>query len=215
MTPAPIPILSPIPIQTAGRWPADIELWRVELSLDAESADVCRHLATGEIERMARYVQQADRVRFAAARSVLRGILGAYLGSDPAELQFEVGKYGRPSLVAHPGLSFNVSHSGECALVALSAARTIGVDIEAIDPALDWRALLDLVCAPEEARRIGTVREFYRCWTVKEALLKATGAGIGEALKSIDVANAQLPQGLRFTCLDELDGYSCALAFEL
>jgi 4'-phosphopantetheinyl transferase len=209
MTPA------PIPIPTAGRWPADVELWRVELSLDADTADACRCLAASEIERMARYAQHADRVRFAVARSVLRGILGAHLGRDPAQFQFEVGKYGRPSLVAHPGLSFNVSHSGERVLVALSAVRTVGVDIEAIDPALDWRPLLDLVCAPEEARRIGTVREFYRCWTAKEALLKATGVGIGEGLKSIDVTSAQVPSQLRFICLDELDGYSAAMAFGL
>jgi 4'-phosphopantetheinyl transferase len=209
MTPA------PIPIPAAGRWPADVELWRVELSLDADTASVCRYLASSEIERMARYAQHADRVRFAVARSVLRGILGAHLGCDPAQLQFEVGTYGRPSLVGHPGLSFNVSHSDERVLVAFSAARTVGVDIEAIDPALDWRALLDLVCAPAEAHQIGTVREFYRCWTAKEALLKATGAGIGEGLKSIDVINAQVPSKLRFIGFDELDGYSAALAFGL
>jgi 4'-phosphopantetheinyl transferase len=202
-----------IPIPAAGRWPADVELWRVELSLDTDTAAACRHLCASEIARMARYAQQADRVRFAVARSVLRGILGAHLGRDPAHLQFEVGKYGRPSLAKHPEWSFNVSHSGARVLVALSAVRAVGVDIEAIDSSLDWRALLDLVCAPGEARRIGTVRDFYRCWTAKEALLKATGAGIGEGLKSIDVTNSQVPPALRFASLDELDGYAGALAF--
>jgi|UPI0004CFEEF5 4'-phosphopantetheinyl transferase len=60
-----------------------------------------------------------------------------------------------------------------------------------------WRVLFDLVCAPEEARRIGTVREFYRCSTAKEALLKAAGAGIREGLKSFDgtKAKARAPPG--------------------
>lgn len=207
MSTAPIPI----PIPTAGRWPADVELWRVEL--DLESADVCRFLVADEIERMARYARHADRVRFAVARSVLREILGAYCGCDPLQLVFTVGAYGRPSLAAHPDVSFNVSHSGERVLIALSMVRTVGVDIEAIDPALDWRALLELVCAPEEAQKILTARDFYRCWTVKEALLKATGAGIGEGLKSIDVANAWFPSTLRYVCLGELNGYSGAVAF--
>src|SRR6266702_5374386 len=80
---------APIPIPTAGRWPADVELWRVEL--DLESADVCRFLAADEIERVARYVRHADRVRFAVARSVLREILGAYCGCDPLQLTFTAG----------------------------------------------------------------------------------------------------------------------------
>lgn len=209
------PTHAPIRIPTAGRWPADVELWRVELNLGIDTAGACRYLAASEVERMVRYVQHADRVRFAVARSILRGILGAHLGCDPEHLEFEVGAYGRPSLIVHPGLSFNVSHSGERVLVALSALRMVGVDIEAIDPALDWRALLDLVCVPEEARRIESVSDFYRCWTAKEALLKATGAGIGEGLKFIDVTNTRTPSQLRFICLDELDGYSSALAFGL
>jgi 4'-phosphopantetheinyl transferase len=203
----------PIPIPTAGRWPSDIELWRVELNLGMDTVNACRLLAADEIERMARYVRHADRVRFAVARSVLRGILGARCGCDPLQLTFTADAYGRPSLAAHPDVSFNVSHSGECVLVALSMERTVGVDIEAIDPALDWRALLGLVCGPEEARQILTARDFYRCWTTKEALLKATGAGIGEGLKSIDVANARFPSTLRYACLGELNGYSGAVAF--
>jgi 4'-phosphopantetheinyl transferase len=162
---------------------------------------------------MARYVRHADRVRFAVARSVLREILGERLACDPAQLGFATGAYGRPSLAAHPDVSFNVSHSGERVLIALSTVRTVGVDIELANPSVDWRPLIDLVCAPEEARHILGARDFYRCWTAKEALLKATGVGIGEGLKSIDLANARVPPTLGFTWLDELDGYAASVAF--
>jgi 4'-phosphopantetheinyl transferase len=198
---------------SAGRWPSDVELWRVELDMGIGMADAYRFLSAAEHERMARYVQYPDRVRFAAARSVLREILGERLACDPAQLEFAAGAYGRPSLAVHPDVSFNVSHSGERVLIALSMARTVGVDIEVANPSLDWRSLIDIVCAPEEAHHIFTVRDFYRCWTAKEALLKATGVGIGEGLKSIDLANARIPPTLGYTWLEELDGYAAAVAF--
>jgi 4'-phosphopantetheinyl transferase len=208
-------LIAPIQMLSVGRWPSDVEVSRVELDLrlDIGTGDACRFLSADEHERMARYVQHADRVRFAVARSVLREILGERLACDPAQLEFATGAYGRPSLAAHPDVSFNVSHSGERVLIALSMVRTVGADIEVANPSLDWRSLINLVCAPEEAHHVLTVRDFYRCWTAKEALLKATGVGIGEGLKSIDLANARVPPTLGFTWLDELDGYVAAVAF--
>jgi 4'-phosphopantetheinyl transferase len=206
-------LIAPIQMLSAGRWPSDVELWRVELDMDIDTAGACRFLSASELERMARYIQHADRVRFGLARSILRELLGERLACDPAQIEFAAGEYGRPALAAHPEMSFNVSHSGERLLIALSMARTVGVDIEVVNPLLDWRSLIDIVCAPEEAHHILTVRDFYRCWTAKEALLKATGVGIGEGLKSIDLANARVPPTLDFTWLEELDGYAAALAF--
>ncbi|MGI4861946.1 MAG: 4'-phosphopantetheinyl transferase family protein [Janthinobacterium lividum] len=203
----------PISLPAVNRWPADVEVWHVALDLDAESAAFCGFLAADEVARMTRYARPADRIRFATARALLRAMLGERLGCDPLQLAFTQGTYGRPSLAAHPGVSFNVSHSGARVLIALSMQRTVGVDIEVDDAMLDWRALLDLVCAPEEARTILCARAFYRCWTAKEALLKATGEGIGRGLKSIDLSSAWRPAALRVVHLDELAGYSGALAF--
>lgn len=198
-----------------GRWPSDIELWRVDVDLADGSACLNPVLSADERDRMARYKRLEDRVRFAVARSALRAILGERVERDPVQLEFEVSAFGRPSLAGFPGVSFNVSHSGERVLIAVSMLRAVGVDIEVANPALDWCALLDAVCAKDEASEITDVREFYRCWTAKEALLKATGAGIGagEGLKSIDLANGQIPSGFNFAWLDDFDVYAAALAF--
>ncbi|SAL33819.1 4'-phosphopantetheinyl transferase [Caballeronia sordidicola] len=210
-------LISPIPIANQGRWPSDVELWRLDVDLRQDTDAISRFLSPSERERMGRYKRIEDRLRFASARSGLREILGAHVRRDPAQLEFGAGAYGRPSLVAYPHVSFNVSHSGERVLIAVSMKRAVGVDIEEANQALDWRALLGIVCVKEEALKISNVRDFYQCWTAKEALLKATGAGIGsgDGLKSIDLANSRIPEGLGFAWLDDFDGYAAAIAFSV
>jgi len=192
-----------------------------------------------ELERAARYRRPADRVRFAATRSALRELLGDRLGVDPASLRLTTGRHGRPEL-AHPhgGLSFNVSHAGEHALIAISQKRRVGVDIERIDPGLDWRALVDLVCTADEQRRWITGpatplqrEQFFRCWTAKEALLKAVGLGIADGLRALVIDPAGddmqrpspgLPEDRRFAdaanflCrwLTDFAGYVGCVAFD-
>jgi 4'-phosphopantetheinyl transferase len=208
----PIP---PILITNQGRWPSDVELWLVNVDLRKSDAEIGGFLSEDEHKRMARFVRRDDRARFKFARSTLRNILGRRLACDPARLEFEVGAYGRPSLIGHPRVSFNVSHSGERILIGVSMHRTVGVDIEVENAALEWRTLLDSVCVPEEVPHILDAVDFYKCWTAKEALLKATGLGIGvdSGLKSIDLASGRMPAGLSFNWLNEIDGYAAAVAF--
>ncbi|KQR78773.1 hypothetical protein ASG35_10310 [Burkholderia sp. Leaf177] len=205
----------PVRLANLGRWPSDIELWRVDVDVHKQTRDFERFLSPDECDRMTRYKRTADQVRFAAARSSLREILGERVARDPAELEFKIGAHGRPWLAGYPHVSFNVSHSGERVLIAVSVLRTVGVDIEEINFALDWRALSDTVCVKDEASQMVSLHDFYRCWTAKEALLKATGAGIGvgDGLKSIDLANGRIPSGFDFVRLDDFDGYAAALAF--
>jgi 4'-phosphopantetheinyl transferase len=207
--------IPPILIRNQNRWPSDVELWLVNVDLSKSDVEIKGFLSEDERKRMARFVRRDDRVRFGFARSTLRKILGRQLACDPARLDFEAGAYGRPSLIGHPRVSFNVSHSGARILIGVSMLRTVGVDIEAENASLDWRTLLDSVCVPDEVPHIlGTV-DFYKCWTAKEALLKATGVGIGvdRGLKSIDLANRRMPAGFNFNWLNEIDGYAAAVAF--
>jgi len=217
-------------LEARGRWPADIDLWHLNLPAQAGVHDwSC--LSGDERERAARYRQPADRIRFALTRCRLRRLLAGYLGLAPEALRFGSDVWGRPEL-AGGGLSFNVSHGGKHALIAVSVSRRVGVDVEWIDPALDWRALTGLLCTSQERQAILTAvhearrQAFFRCWTAKEALFKADGRGIGAGLRSVNLAAAgkqfwtaaggTAAVGgcrLQYRWLDELNGYSACLAY--
>ena len=218
-----------------GRWPVDVDVWHVEIPAENQLLAPTRlYLDESERLRASRYRLSQDRMAFMLTRSALRELLGQRVGVGPESLRFSVSAYGRPALDGHTGLSFNVSHSGAHALIAISAARQVGIDIERIDPALDWRALIGLVCAGDEQRLLEMEpvwrqrQSFLRCWTAKEAILKALGLGITEGLRAISVnpciegvqsTNAKglsplvQTQALRFHWLIEIAGYVGCIAY--
>jgi 4'-phosphopantetheinyl transferase len=124
-------------------------------------------------------------------------ILAAYLSADPAELSFSYSKKEKPSLgAAHAGsgVTFNISHSGGIALLAFARRREIGVDVEQIRSDFDLEAIArrffsaherqELFALPPEER----ANAFFRCWTRKEAYIKATGDGLSLPLTQFDVS---------------------------
>lgn len=220
-----------------GRWPADIDVWHVPLELHRSPADV-PFLDDGERARAMRYRRRADQIRFAETRSVLRELLAGYMRSNPAELRFAVSALGKPELDAAEGagLSFNVSHAGSHALIVVSHRRSVGIDIEQVDDTIDWRELAMLACTDSERHILEEVPRgwqhglFFRCWTAKEALLKALGLGITEGLQALTVdvlagigttsprvaAEAHQFVGAgRLACcwLDDVPGYAGCLAY--
>jgi 4'-phosphopantetheinyl transferase len=151
-------------------------------------------LDAAERERAARFVFERDRVRYLAAHVGMRHILARYLGAAPAELAFSEGLHGRPQLAgAWAGdLEFNLSHSGELALVAVTLHGPLGVDVEALRPMPDWRELAERYFTPEECAALVAAGadpqvEFLRCWVRKEAALKSTGIGLSEEPRDVSV----------------------------
>lgn len=230
-----------------GRWPDDIEVWHLRFDFEGPRADAMPFLDAAERAKAARFMRLPDQVRFASTRSVLRELLGEALGMHPRDVPFVVSERGKPMLADSPGsplslspLYFNVSHSGDHALIALSRRRGVGVDIERINAAIDWRGLARLVCTTDERQAIEDVppafqpAQFFRCWTAKEALLKTLGLGITEGLLALQVdlrkqASAAFPappqvvkdahgcegaQALQYRWIEEVDGYFGCLAFE-
>ncbi|HSS43145.1 MAG TPA: 4'-phosphopantetheinyl transferase superfamily protein [Solirubrobacterales bacterium] len=119
---------------------------------------------------------------------VLRRVLASYLGEEPERIPLARGEHGKPRLTTEPGrLSFNLSHSGELTLVAVSCGREVGVDVERAKPARDLVALAARAFGPEEATAVRAAtgdertRLFYELWTRHEARLKCLGVGLAGA----------------------------------
>jgi 4'-phosphopantetheinyl transferase len=187
-------------IETGLALPEDeVQLWRVDLeAIRAEESRWREVLSDDETKRASRFHFPADRQRFVAARALLRKILAAYLpATDPIELNFSYSKRDKPSLaVAHAAsrLRFNVSHSGGIALYAVARRREIGVDVEQVRRDFDVEPIARRFFSAHEQKQLAAlsaeqrVDAFFRCWTRKEAYIKATGDGLSLPLHQFDVS---------------------------
>lgn len=167
----------------------------LEADLDASGFD-CGVLSEAELARVARLRDERLRRRQRQALALLRHALGHALDLAPAGLVFGTGKAGKPFLVGVRPVEFNLSHAGAHALLALAAV-PVGVDIEAESALAEDAAFLDWLLAPAERRAYQALRPDARrrwlCqrWCRKEALLKATGEGLGDAAgASIDLGDS-------------------------
>jgi 4'-phosphopantetheinyl transferase len=174
-----------------------VMIFEAQLSDDGGS-DNESLLSADEKERARRFVFERDRVRFVAARAFLRRVLGHFVGEHPAAVGFVYSAHGRPSLSAHgPRPDFNLSHAGDVALLAVSWASRLGIDVETVAPSVDTGALAGQVMHPNELAAFERLAEhqrmscFFRLWTRKEAALKALGTGLSRDPRSLDVGFGQ------------------------
>ena len=178
------------------------EVHVLRFRLDAEREILQRleeRLEVRERERASRFRFRRDRQRFVAARGALRQILGDYLGIRPEDVCFDYGPHGKPRLsreLAGQGLRFNLAHSGAMAVYALARGREVGIDLERVAPEVAGEGIENRFFSRAEAdilaRTSGDRRPeaFFRCWTSKEAYLKARGGGLSEPLHSFTVSFA-------------------------
>lgn len=170
----------------------DIWTWSLDVSQPTLGASVML-LSADECARATRFVRERDKRRFVAARAQLRSILGRYLEVSPQSICFKYSDYGKPHLTidGRPPLYFNLSHSADLAVLALSDCYEIGIDLEEIrflkeDIAkrfFSHREYQALRALPPSAYLDG----FYSCWTRKEAFVKAHGHGLSLPLNNFDV----------------------------
>lgn len=175
-----------------------VQLWSVSLDSVGRFDRLWTLLSRDEIDRAVRIPDPRIRRRYVAGRAALRRLLGERLETPPAELRFDYGPRGKPSLEGAE-VGFNLSHSGDLALIAISDGGLVGVDLEQLRPRPrldllsrrvltdDERELLDRADAAGEG-----LRWFLRCWTAKEAVAKALGLGLALAPSRISV----VPEGL-------------------
>lgn len=165
----------------------DLHVWRLPLPGSQEQRrGWSATLSPDETERAERFVFPADRDAFIAARGQMRCVLAAYLNEQPQTLRFSYGSYGKPALTGCSGvepLTFNLSHSGDWALLAVSRLHAVGVDVERIREGVEYASVAGELFCPEERRhleRLGGDEHtiaFFQYWTHKECVLKALGTG--------------------------------------
>ncbi len=170
-----------------------VGVWSVRAS---EAASLRALLSAEERERAARFRFEADADRFAAGRGALRVVLGHWLGLAPEAVRFGSLPNGKPVLAGHAEPQFNVSHSGEWALIAVAHGRRVGVDVERVRDDADSGEIARRYFSANEADALGRLsaeaqpEAFFRCWTRKEAYIKARGDGLSFPLDQFDVAFA-------------------------
>jgi 4'-phosphopantetheinyl transferase len=212
----------------------EVHVWMVNLAPAAIEAEPLYPLLSGdERVRAGRFCFVEHAKRYTVARASLRRILSRYTNVAPGLHQFKYGANGKPFL-PNAAIRFNLSHSSDLAVVAIAHDREVGIDVEQIRRDNDLLDLAEHFFAPDERAALRSLSAeerysgFFRCWTSKEAYLKARGDGLSIDLHAFSVslgpnepaaliASAEGPAELRrwrFAQLDLQDGYAAALAVE-
>ena len=174
----------------------EVQVWRLELSDDPGLLSLCtQYLTAEEKARAERKRAVRGREQFAVARACLRILLGNAFGVEPLHVPLVENPYGKPE-ASIPGyrLSFNVTHSRGTILIALCKEGAVGIDAEHIDPSTDVMEIAQSTFSSKELQIIKSLVSpearrlaFYRCWTQKEAVIKADGRGLSLSLSCFDV----------------------------
>ena len=183
-----------------------VDVWRARLELTSHVLNQLKStLSEEETERAARFHFSADEDRFIAAHGCLRDVLARYLHCEPRKLNFSTNRYGKPTLCDHK-LEFNLTHSGEYALIAITRESKVGVDVERIRQGISSQVIAQQYFSKSEVAELqasplaGREIAFFSCWTRKEAYIKAHGLGLSLPLESFDVSvNPDGPAMLRAT----------------
>lgn len=176
----------------------DVHVWRIALAQPETTLQKLRALLSAdEQQRATQFKFEKLQKRFVVARGALRNILSRYTGLAAAEIVFEYEAHGKPKLAVadnRDNLSFNLSHSENLALCAVSRDCAVGVDVELVRRLDDAERIArrffsaresEIFCAlPEEQQPSA----FFNCWTRKEAFIKALGEGLSHPLHRFEVS---------------------------
>ena len=201
----------PFPRLSSG----ELHLWRVSLDRPPETDALSSGILSAEERvRAERLVRAVDRQRFIAAHTALRAILGRYLSTAGDRIEIRARNDTKPELAPSPRvppLRFNLSHSEGLAIVAVTLDREVGVDVEQVRPFEDVRNIVERYFTPGEQTgwlalaANERLPAFFRCWTRKEAYLKARGIGLLLGLDRFEVSLAPDVPARMLWCGDTAD----------
>ena len=173
-----------------------IHIWRTCLASTGSTHPSWRTiLSNDEREKADRLPSRTIRSRFVSARTFLRNILAGYLRVDPASLAFFYGAFGKPFLEDAREIEFNLSHSGDVAILAVAYRREVGIDIESISSQPDLDGIARQAFSRAECEALARMpldqrrNAFFRIWTRKEAYIKARGVGLSYPTSAFSVSD--------------------------
>lgn len=200
-----VPNWKPVEMAAAVRLDVDapFDLWVVDLSPEPQPGDIAL-LSEAERRRAQRFRFRRDRRRYLVAHAELRRLLMAHGPGRNSE--YSTNDFGKPHLTGATGPHFNLSYAGDMALIGVSDAGAIGVDIETLR-AIDDDDISSNVFDTSERAAIartsaGPARDgaFLRAWTRKEASVKAVGTGLSTPPASVGVGIADAIRHLHIVC---------------
>lgn len=175
-----------------------IHLHRIDLDAPHIAWGDCWSLLDdAEKSRASQFRSNALKRRWTVARAGLRSILASHCCCSPDIIEFTSGVFGKPELagaIANTGVTFNLSHSGNMAVVVVAREIDLGIDIEFKKPVSDWASVARRFFSANENARLMNLEQFSRldaffdCWTRKEAVIKATGEGMSARLDEFEVS---------------------------
>lgn len=161
-----------------------VHLWLMATNISGAEIDrLSALLNESERVRAGKFVRHSDRARSIIGRAALRDLLGRYTERAPETLKIGASPTEKPLCDEVGPLAFNVSHSGNVALIGFAQGQAIGVDVEQVRAGVYEQGL---------AREVMTMREqatleahgssdraaaFFDFWVRKEAVLKRNGDG--------------------------------------
>ncbi|WP_158941510.1 4'-phosphopantetheinyl transferase superfamily protein [Granulicella sp. S190] len=176
----------------------EVQLWRIDLpGTNGLNHRLAPFLTQSEQLSASRYKMQLSRDHCVVGRACLRILLAATTGLAPQSIPITTGVQGKPEIPILDGaaISFNVAHSKDTILIALTRTGAIGVDVEYFDRSTDIMEVAQHNFTAKETGSLAAIvdlhtrhKTFYRYWTRKEAVLKADGRGLIASLSSFDIS---------------------------
>lgn len=186
----------------------DIHIWKIPLfELQTGDLDI---LADEELKRSQDFKHETARKVYICSRVAMRNIFSSYLNQPACELKFKTTPQGKPFLASHTtGLKFNLSHSHELILLAVSPSLELGVDLEQHKSIPNWKKIANKVF---DSKTIDDLKKeenpetaFLRAWTVFEARQKSLGEGIFGKRTSLTRSTASV--------MIDIDGFEASLCY--
>ncbi len=184
-------------------FPSEMHVWKLDLGLvGQESESLITLFSKEEKRRLKSFKFKKDRLRYRMTHYMKRLVIANYLNELPEKLNFTLGNQGKPAISAQQNwlnLQFNISHSHQIILMGVTLEDPIGIDTEYHAEDFSVESLGEIIFSPYEKQFFLKLtcqekkKAFFRCWTRKEAYLKAKGCGIINYLAKISVDMNELP----------------------